>query len=61
MAARADDDELGQCEQDLCEYPQDTAEHKRRELVTFCQECWHFTLADFQRNKGTIAALEQMT
>jgi len=39
--------------------PQDTAEHNRRELVAFCQGCWHFT--DFQHNKGTIAALELMT
>jgi len=38
---------------------QDIAEHNRRELVAFCQECWHFT--DFQHNKGTIAALELMT
>jgi len=37
---------------------QDTAEHNRRELVTFCQGCWHFT--DFRHNKGTIAALELM-
>ena len=39
--------------------PQDIAEHKRRELVAFCQGCWHFT--DFRHNKGTIAALELMT
>ena len=39
--------------------PQDTAEHNRRELVAFCQGCWHFT--DFRYNKGTIAALELMT
>jgi len=39
--------------------PQDTAEHNRRELVAFCQGCWHFT--DFWHNKGTIAALELMT
>jgi len=39
--------------------PQDTAEHNRRELVAFCQGCWHFT--DFRHNKGTIAALELMT
>jgi len=39
--------------------PQDTAEHNRRELVAFCQGCWHFT--DFQHIKGTIAALELMT
>ena len=38
---------------------QDTAEHNRRELVAFCQGCWHFT--DFRHNKGTIAALERMT
>jgi len=38
--------------------PQDTAEHNRRELVAFCQKCWHFT--DFRHNKGTIAALELM-
>ena len=38
---------------------QDTAEHNRRELVAFCQGCWHFT--DFRHNKGTIAALELMT
>jgi len=38
---------------------QDTAEHNRRELVAFCQECWHFT--DFWHNKGTTAALELMT
>ena len=37
----------------------DTAEHNRRELVAFCQGCWHFT--DFRHNKGTIAALELMT
>jgi len=35
------------------------AEHNRRELVAFCQGCWHFT--DFRHNKGTIAALEMMT
>jgi len=39
--------------------PQDKAEHNRRELVAFCQGCWHF--ADFRHNKGTIAALEMMT
>ena len=39
--------------------PKDTAEHNRRELVAFCQWCWHFT--DFQHNTGTIAALELMT
>jgi len=39
--------------------PQDAAEHNRRELVAFCQGCWHFT--DFRHNKGTIAALELMT
>jgi len=39
--------------------PQDTAEHNRRELVAFCQGCWHFT--DFRHNKGKIAALELMT
>jgi hypothetical protein len=39
--------------------PQDTAEHYRRELVAFCQGCWHFT--DFQHNKETIAALELIT
>jgi len=39
--------------------PQDTAEHKRQELVAFCQGCWHFT--EFRHNKGTIAALELMT
>ena len=39
--------------------PQDTAEHYRRELVAFCQGCWHFT--DFWHNKGTKAALELMT
>ena len=39
--------------------PQDTAEHNRRELVAFCQGCWHST--DFRYNKGTIAALELMT
>jgi len=39
--------------------PQDTAEHNRRELVAFCQGCWHFT--DFRHNKGTIAVLELMT
>jgi len=38
---------------------QDTTEHNRRELVAFCQGCWHFT--DFRHNKGTIAALELMT
>jgi len=36
--------------------PQDAAEHNRRELVAFCQGCWHFT--DFRHNKGTIAALD---
>ena len=30
----------------------------RRELVAFCQGCWHFT--DFWYNKGTIASLELM-
>ena len=35
--------------------PQDN----RRELVTFCQGCWHFT--GFQHNKRTIAAQEVMT
>jgi len=39
--------------------PQDTAEHNRRELVAFCQGCWHFT--DFRHNQGPIAALELMT
>ena len=39
--------------------PQDTAKHNRRELVAFCQGCWHFT--DFQHNKETIASLELMT
>ena len=39
--------------------PQDTAEHNRRELVAFCQGCWHFT--DFRHNKRTIVALELMT
>ena len=39
--------------------PQDTAERSRRELIPFCQGCWHFT--DFRHNKGTIAALELMT
>jgi len=39
--------------------PQDTAEHNRREIVAFCQGCWHFT--DFRHNKGTLAALELMT
>jgi len=39
--------------------PQDTAEHNRRELVAFCQGCWHFT--DFQHNNETIEALELMT
>jgi len=39
--------------------PQDTAEHNRRELVAFCQGCWHFT--DFRHNKGTIVALALMT
>ena len=29
--------------------PQDTAEHNRRELVAFCQGCWHFT--DFGTTK----------
>jgi len=38
---------------------QDAAKHNRRELVAFCQGCWHF--ADFWHNKGTIAALELMT
>jgi len=31
---------------------QDTAGHNRRELVAFCQGCWHFT--DFRHNKGII-------
>jgi len=39
--------------------PQDTTEHNRRELVAFCQGCWHFT--DFWHNKGIIEALELMT
>ena len=39
--------------------PQDTAEHNRRELVAFCQGCWHFTY--FRHNKGTMTALELMT
>jgi len=39
--------------------PQDTAKHNRRELVAFCQGCWHFT--DFRHNKRTIAALELLT
>jgi len=39
--------------------PPDTAEHNRRELVAFCQRCWHFT--DFWHNKRTIAVLELMT
>ena len=38
---------------------QDTAGHNRRELVAFCQGCWHFT--DFWHNEGTISALELMT
>jgi len=38
---------------------QDTAEHNRRELVAFCQGCWHFT--DFRHNKGTIVAPVLMT
>jgi len=38
---------------------QDTAEHNRRELVAFCQGCWHFT--DFRYNKGTIVVLELIT
>ena len=38
--------------------PKDTAEHNRRELVAFCQGCWHFT--DFRHNKGTIATPELM-
>ena len=39
--------------------PQDTADHNRRELAGFCQECWRF--AYFWHNNGTIAALELMT
>jgi len=39
--------------------PQDTADHNRRELVAFCQGCWHFT--EIWHNKRTIAALELMT
>jgi len=39
--------------------PQDTSEHNRRELVAFCQGCWHFT--DFRHKKGIIAALELTT
>ena len=39
--------------------PQVAAKHNRRELVAFCQGCWHFT--DFRHNQGTIAALELMT
>jgi len=38
---------------------QDTDEHNIRELVAFCQRCWHLT--DFRHNKGTITALELMT
>ena len=38
--------------------PQDTAEHNRRELVAFCQGCWHFT--DFRLNKGTITVQDLM-
>jgi len=38
---------------------QDTAEHNRRELVAFCQGCWHFT--DFRYNKGKIVVLELIT
>jgi len=39
--------------------PQDTAEHNRRQLVAFCQGCWHFTY--FQHNKGRMTALELTT
>ena len=38
---------------------QDTAKHNKRELVAFCQRCWHFT--HFRHNKGTLAALELKT
>ena len=38
---------------------QDTAEYNRRDLVAFCQGCWHFTA--FRHNKETIPALELMT
>ena len=38
---------------------QDTAEYNRRDLVAFCQGCWHFT--DLRHNKEIIAALEIMT
>ena len=58
-AVQAYDDELGQCEQDLCVFPAGHSEHNIRELVAFYQGCWHFK--DFQHNKGTIAALELMT
>ena len=50
--ARAYDDELGQCEQDLCEYP---AGHSR------AQQTRASCLTDFRHNKGTIAALELIT
>ena len=36
--------------------PLDTAEHNRRELVAFCQRCWHFT--HFWHDKGTISSPE---
>jgi len=39
--------------------PQDTAENNRRNLVAFCQGCWHFTA--FRHNKETIPALELVT
>jgi len=56
--AGAYDDEWGNASKTCASIPQDTAEHNRRELVAFCQGCWHFT--DFRHNKGTIAALRLM-
>jgi len=51
--------DLGNASKTYASIPQDTAEYNRRELVVFCQGCWHFT--DFRHNKGTITALELMT
>jgi len=38
--------------------PQATVEQNRRELVTFCQQCWQFT--NFRHNKGEIGILPLM-
>jgi len=38
--------------------PQATIQQNRRELVTFCQQCWQFT--NFRHNKGEIGILPLM-